>query len=178
MAMTTMYSAIDSPLGRLCVQGDGQFVTGLFLPAHKGWKGPDPGWRRCDSSFRDVRQQLDEYFSGERRQFDLPLKLTGTPFQLRVWRELAAIPLGETITYAQLAQRIGQPTASRAVGHANGRNPISIIVPCHRVIGVGGKLTGYGGGVDAKRWLLDWERSLIAAEPSRAPLAPPVPSTA
>ena len=164
--MTTImyYSFIDSPLGRMCVQGDGQFVIGLYMPAHKGWRGPDPSWQESDAPFVSVRQQLAEYFTGERQQFDLPLKLAGTPFQQRVWQELIRIPFGTTITYAELAQRVGQPTAPRAVGHANGRNPISIIVPCHRVIGANGKLTGYAGGVDKKQWLLAWERGATATE--------------
>jgi methylated-DNA-[protein]-cysteine S-methyltransferase len=115
-----------------------------------------------------VREQLDEYFAGERQEFDVPLKLEGTPFQRGVWRELARIPFGTTITYAELARRIGRPTASRAVGHANGRNPISILVPCHRVVGAGGQLTGYAGGVDKKRWLLERERRVTASAPALA----------
>jgi methylated-DNA-[protein]-cysteine S-methyltransferase len=165
MTTTTCYSYFDSPLGRILVQSEGQFVTGLYLPHHKGWRGPDASWRRSDASFAAVREQLAEYFAGERQAFDLPLKLAGTSFQQRVWRELLRIPFGTTITYAQLARRVGKPTASRAVGHANGRNPISIIVPCHRVIGADGKLTGYGGGIDKKRWLLAWERGATATEP-------------
>ena len=123
MTTTTCYSYIDSPLGRMFVQGDGQFVTGLFMPQHKGWRGPDASWQQSDAPFAAVREQLAEYFAGERQQFDVPLKLAGTPFQQRVWQELVRIPFGTTITYAQLAQRVGKPTASRAVGHANGRNP-------------------------------------------------------
>jgi methylated-DNA-[protein]-cysteine S-methyltransferase len=169
MTKTNCYSYIDSPLCRIFVQGDGQFLTGLFMPNHKHWAGPDASWRQSDDSFAVVREQLAEYFAGERQQIDVPLKLDGTPFQLRVWQELVRIPFGETISYGQLAQRVGQPTASRAVGHANGRNPISIIVPCHRVIGANGKLTGYGGGIDKKQWLLAWERSAMAAEPFPAP---------
>jgi len=165
MTTTTFYSSIDCLLGRMFVQGDGQFVTGLFMPQHKGWRGPDASWQQSDAPFAAVREQIAEYFAGERQQFDLPLKLAGTPFQQRVWQELVRIPFGTTITYAQLAQRVGKPTASRAVGHANGRNPISIIVPCHRVIGADGKLTGYAGGVDKKQWLLAWERRATAAEP-------------
>jgi methylated-DNA-[protein]-cysteine S-methyltransferase len=161
---TRFYSYIDSPLGRLLVHGDEQFVTGLFMPQHKGWRGPDASWREADTPFASLRTQLDEYFAGERRQFDVPLKLPGTPFQMRVWQELVRIPFGETITYAQLAQRLGIPTASRAVGHANGRNPVSIIVPCHRVIGANGKLTGYAGGIDKKQWLLDWERATLQSQ--------------
>jgi methylated-DNA-[protein]-cysteine S-methyltransferase len=165
MTTTTCYSDIDSPLGPLFVQGDGQFVTGLFMPQHKGWPGPDASWQRSDASFAAIREQLAEYFAGERQQFDVPLKLAGTPFQQHVWRELVRIPFGTTITYAQLAQRIGKPTASRAVGAANGRNPISILVPCHRVIGASGKLTGYAGGIDKKQWLLAWERGAAPGEP-------------
>src|SRR5690242_15152604 len=153
MTTSTYFSYIDSPLGRMFVQSDGQFVTGLFMPHHQGWRGRDAAWQEADAPFTTVRQQLAEYFAGERQQFDVPLKLAGTPFQQRVWHALVRIPFGTTITYAQLAQRIGRPTAARAVGHANSRNPISILVPCHRVIGADGKLTGYAGGVDKKQWL-------------------------
>ncbi|MCE9551942.1 MAG: methylated-DNA--[protein]-cysteine S-methyltransferase [Planctomycetes bacterium] len=162
MTTTTCYSYIDSPLGQLFIQGDGQFVTGLYLPGHKGWLGPDASWQQSNAPFVEVREQLAEYFAGQRQEFDIPLKIAGTPFQLRVWQELVQIPFGTTSTYAQLAQRVGKPTASRAVGHANGRNPISIMVPCHRVIGAHGKLTGYAGGVDKKEWLLAWERTTLA----------------
>jgi len=162
---TTYYSYIDSPLGTQLVQGDEHFVSGLYMPQHKGWRGPDAAWQQSDAPFVAVREQLAEYFAGERQQFDVPLKFAGTLFQQRVWQELVRIPFGSTITYAQLAQRVGQPTASRAVGNANGRNPISILVPCHRVIGTNGKLTGYAGGVEKKRWLLDWERGEAMAKP-------------
>ena len=165
MNATTCYRYINGPLGRMFVQGDGQFVTGLFMPQHKGWRGPEASWQQSDASFAVVCEQLAEYFAGDRQTFDVPLKLVGAPFQQRVWQELVRIPFGTTITYAQLAQRLGKPTASRAVGHANSRNPISIIVPCHRVIGSNGKLTGYAGGVDKKQWLLDWERSAAIIEP-------------
>lgn len=162
---TTCYSDIDSPLGPLFVQGDGHSVTGLFLPQHKGWRGPGASWQRSDAAFHSVREQLAKYFAGERQHFDVPVKLAGTRFQLQVWQELLRIPFGTTITYAQLAQRVGNPTATRAVGNANGRNPISIIVPCHRVIGANGKLTGYAGGIDNKQWLLAWEGCATAPEP-------------
>jgi methylated-DNA-[protein]-cysteine S-methyltransferase len=156
--MTTYYSYVESPLCQIAVQGDGQFITGLhMLPSHRHWPGIDADWQEDAEPFHAIRQQLNEYFAGERQEFDLPLKLAGTPFQQRVWQELVRIPFGKTITYAQLAQRVGKPTAFRAVGSANGRNPISIIVPCHRVIGADGTLTGYGGGVERKQWLLDWE---------------------
>jgi methylated-DNA-[protein]-cysteine S-methyltransferase len=165
MITTNCYSYIESPLGRMFVQGDGEFVMGLFMPQHKGWSGPDESWRQSDATFAVVREQLGEYFAGERREFDVPIKLAGTPFQQRVWQELVRIPFGTTITYGELAERVGKPEASRAVGNANGRNPISILVPCHRVIGSNGKLTGYAGGVDKKKWLLGWERRVMGTKP-------------
>ena len=165
MTTTTCYSYIDCPLGRMFVQGDGQFVTGLFMPPHKGWRGPGASWRQSDAPFAAVREQLAEYFAGERQQFDVPLKLAGTPFQQRVWQELVGIPFGTTISYAEVARRLGRPTAARAVGAANARNPIAVVVPCHRVIGADGKLTGYAGGINKKQWLLAWERRATAAEP-------------
>ena len=172
MTATIYYCYIESPLGRMLVQGDGQFVTGLSLPLHKGQSGPDAAWQNSDTPFAVVRQQLAEYFVGKRQQFDVPLKLKGTPFQQRVWQELVKIPFGTTITYGQLAQRVGQPTASRAVGHANGRNRVSILVPCHRVIGASGKLTGYAGGLDKKRWLLAWESQVIATDSASSAATP------
>jgi methylated-DNA-[protein]-cysteine S-methyltransferase len=156
----TYYCHLDSPLGQLVVEGDGEFLTGLYLPQHKGWSGP-AAERKSAAPFAAVREQLEEYFAAERREFDLPLAPAGTPFQLRVWCELARIPYGHTITYAELARRVARPTASRAVGSANGRNPISIIVPCHRVVGKSGKLTGYAGGMEKKRWLLELERGAV-----------------
>jgi methylated-DNA-[protein]-cysteine S-methyltransferase len=149
---------MDSPLGSILIQGDGDFVTGLFMPNHKGLPDVEPSWQQANAPFTAVRAQLAEYFAGTRQQFDLPLKLGGTPFQQQVWQQLLRIPFGETLSYGELAGRVGKPSAARAVGHANGRNPISIIVPCHRVIGANGSLTGYGGGLDNKRWLLAWER--------------------
>lgn len=169
--MTTYYSTIDGPLGRMIVKGDGQFVTGLYLPQHKGWRGLEASWQQSDALFTSLRQQLAEYFAGERRQFDVPLRLAGTPFQQHIWQELLHIPFGTTITYADLARRVGKPSAARAVGHANGCNPISILVPCHRVIGVAGKLTGYAGGIEKKQWLLAWERSCCAGHTSLAQTA-------
>lgn len=171
MSATTYYSYIESPLGSMFVRGDGQFVTGLFMPQHKGWRGPDAAWQLSDAPFSAVREQLAEYFAGQRETFDVLLKPAGTPFQQRVWQELVRIPFGTTISYAQLAERVGQPTASRAVGNANGRNPISILVPCHRVIGASGKLTGYAGGLDKKEWLLAWERQSRSTLFSTKPVA-------
>jgi methylated-DNA-[protein]-cysteine S-methyltransferase len=165
MDNTICYGTMESPLGRLVLRGDGQVLTGLYLPQQKRWQGPQSSWRHSETSFDVVREQLTGYFAGERQEFQIPVGLEGTPFQLRVWRELMRIPFGTTITYAELARRVGQPTASRAVGNANGRNPVSIIVPCHRVIGANGKLTGYAGGVEKKDWLLHWERSQTAGQP-------------
>lgn len=165
MTTTRFHTEIDSPLGRLFVVGDGQFVTGLYLPDHKHWRGLDAVSQQSDHSFITVREQLTEYFAGARQTFNVPLKLAGTPFQQRVWQELTRIPFGTTLTYAHLAERIGHPNAARAVGAANGRNPVSLLVPCHRVIGSSGKLTGYAGGVDRKAWLLVWERSQSTSKP-------------
>lgn len=159
MSNTNYYCYFESPIGRIVIQGNGDFVTGLYLPNHKGWQQPDSSWVQDELPFTEVRVQLTEYFAGERTQFEIPLKLQGTPFQQQVWNELRRIPYGTTLRYGELAQRIGQPNASRAVGNANGRNPISIIVPCHRVIGSDGRLTGYAGGITKKQWLLDWESS-------------------
>ena len=152
--LTTWTTTIDSPVGPLLLTSDGTSLTRLLFAAV-----PDPAWSAdpCPVLDEAVRQ-LEEYFAGERRDFDLPLDPAGTPFQLTVWAALRDIPYAETINYGQLANRVGNPNASRAVGLANGRNPISIVVPCHRVIGADGSLTGYGGGLDRKRTLLALER--------------------
>lgn len=152
------FTRVDSPIGRLLLRSDGTHLTGLFMEPSREAKATD-GWVE-DAGVTPLlaaREQLDEYFAGTRRVFDLPLSLQGTVFQQRVWGVLTEIPYGETWSYGQLAQRIGNPNASRAVGLANGRNPISILVPCHRVIGADGSLTGYGGGVERKQWLLAHE---------------------
>lgn len=151
------YSYIPSPLGDLLVARDESGITGLYLPTGKHAMTPVDGWERDDDAFADVRTQLAEYFAGTRTEFDLPLHPSGTDFQLKAWQALHEIPYGTTASYGQQAVRIGSPTAFRAVGLANGQNPISIIVPCHRVVGANGSLTGYGGGLDAKRWLLEHE---------------------
>lgn len=151
------YAYLPSPLGELLLSRDEGGLTGLYLPTAKHPVSPGPAWRRDDDAFDDARRQLAEYFTGARTRFDLPLHAGGTPFQQRVWAALLDIPYGETASYGQTAAAIGAPTASRAVGLANGQNPISIIVPCHRVVGAGGALTGYGGGLAAKRWLLTHE---------------------
>lgn len=151
-----------SPVGELLLIGDGTHLRGLWFEGHEEWPPKQPDWHWDEAPFRAVRRQLDEYFSGERRAFELPLAPQGTPFQQRVWTELQKIPYGVTISYGELATRLGDAKAARAVGLANGRNPISIVVPCHRVIGTNGALTGYGGGIENKRWLLVHERALLA----------------
>jgi methylated-DNA-[protein]-cysteine S-methyltransferase len=150
------YTFISSPLGELLAVRDARGLTGLHLPTGRHPVRPAADWTPGDG-FADVRAQLDEYFRGTRQLFDLPLAPAGTSFQVRVWAALGEIPYAQTTSYGKLAAGLGLPDAARAVGLANGQNPISIIVPCHRVIGADGSLTGYGGGLPAKRWLLDHE---------------------
>ncbi|PIP01072.1 methylated-DNA--[protein]-cysteine S-methyltransferase [Pleomorphomonas carboxyditropha] len=153
-----VYTYLESPIGPLLLAGDGVRLSKVGFPTGKGRVAPHDEWRRDDGRFVEARAQLSAYFAGELRDFDLELMPVGTPFQLAVWRALTAIPYGATISYGELAARIGRPAASRAVGAANGANPIPIIVPCHRVIGASGALTGFGGGIDTKRWLLAHEQ--------------------
>lgn len=149
-------------LGTWLLAAENDVLLLLLPPNHRSNKSAGHSDLRTDGFFRAVIDQLESYFAGERRHFDLPLELRGTPFQKSVWGELLRIPYGETIHYGQLATRIGNPAASRAVGAANGRNPISVIVPCHRVIGAGGNLTGYAGGLHCKYFLLELERNSLA----------------
>ena len=153
------YDQIDSPIGPLLavVDDDGPLVA-LHLPKDGVLAVIAPEWRRAPNRLRDVRAALDAYFAGTRLDFDMALAPRGTPFQRTVWDALLEIPYGATESYAGLARRIGKPGAMRAVGAANGANPIAIVVPCHRVIGADGSLTGYGGGLPAKQWLLAHER--------------------
>ncbi len=150
---------VSSPLGELILLSDNtsKRLAALWIVGEKHAPAADADWQRDDSALLQVRRQLSEYFSGKRLTFDVPLSPIGTPFQLLAWQALQTIPYGTTMTYGQQAAAIGKPAACRAIGLANGRNPISIIVPCHRVIGASGALTGYGGGLAAKRWLLDHE---------------------
>ncbi|HST46788.1 methylated-DNA--[protein]-cysteine S-methyltransferase [Jatrophihabitans sp.] len=150
-----IHSYVDSPLGPLLLTGDGEALTGLYTDQH-GRLPTDLG-HRADEEFAQARTQLQEYFAGERDTFDLPLNPRGTAFQQSVWQALREIRYGTTMSYREVAEEIGNPKAVRAVGSANSRNPISIIVPCHRVVGSDGKLVGYAGGFSAKRWLLDHE---------------------
>lgn len=156
-AIQISYSTIDSPIGRLLLVGDRDALAGVYMESHKGGRRPGDAWRRDDALLRPVAQQLGAYFAGELIVFNLRLALAGTKFQRAVWNALCEIPLGQTVTYAQLAGRIGAAGAVRAVGAAVGRNPVSIIVPCHRVIGSDGTLRGFAGGLDRKRWLLEHE---------------------
>lgn len=153
-----VHTMVESPVGTLTLVSANGALTGLYMhqqrhrPLAETFGGPDP------TPFAEVIKQLKEYFAGQRTEFDVPVTLGGTPFQRIVWAALRDIPYGETVHYGQLAERIGRPGAARAVGLANGRNPICIIVPCHRVVGATGALTGYGGGLERKRHLLDFEQ--------------------
>ena len=165
-----IYGFLETPVGRLLVARDPEGVRRIHFPGRgpaeaghsvrRGSRRPPAGWERHDAAFNDLATQLSEYFDGRRRAFELPLAPEGTPFQLRVWNALLEIPYGETISYGELAARIGDRSASRAVGLANGSNPLPIVIPCHRVIGSNGTLTGYGGGLPIKEPLLTLEGAL------------------
>jgi len=158
MTSPLLYTHMPSPIGRLLLCGDELRLRGLYTAPASEHPGLARGWRRADAPFVRMREQLEAYFAGERVEFDLPLNLDeATPFQRTVWQRLLEIPYAETISYGELAAQLGKPTAARAVGAANGRNPIAIIVPCHRVIGSAGSLTGYAGGLERKRFLLRHE---------------------
>jgi methylated-DNA-[protein]-cysteine S-methyltransferase len=167
MDKTVFYRHLSSPLGKLLLTSDGHALTGLFMTRLAESSAPETAaaWKQDDAVFREVCQQLTAYFDGETNRFDVEMNVVGTPFQRRVWHELCNIPFGSAISYAELARRIGRPGASRAVGGANGQNPIAVIVPCHRVIGADGGLGGYGGGLDRKRWLLEHEAEALARHP-------------
>ena len=159
--MTATYHDLDSPIGTLRLVGGEESIARIELP-NRAAESPNPAWAPSNgalpAALREAKRQLGEYFDGRRQEFDLPLGAGGTEFQQRVWTELRRIPFGETISYGELAARIGKPRASRAVGAANGRNPLPVVVPCHRVISHDGKLGGYGGGLPTKQALLDLER--------------------
>lgn len=151
------YCHLNTQIGELLLAGDENGLCLIGFPEGSMRRDPDPDWIYNEKPFFEARRQLLEYFKGERKEFDLPLNLNGTEFQLRVLEELQRIPYGETTSYGDIAKRIGRPKAMRAVGAANGRNPVPIIVPCHRVIGSSGDLTGFGGGLAAKEALLRLE---------------------
>lgn len=154
--MTRHAATLSTPIGELLLVSDGEALTAVqFDDARRGAPTPDGA---ADPVIAEAADQLRAYFAGTRTTFDLPLRAAGTPFEQGVWSALQAIPYGETTSYGELASQLGEPGAARAVGRANGRNPIPIIVPCHRVIGADGSLTGFGGGLECKRALLDLER--------------------
>ena len=153
----TAYTIMKSPIGPLMLAGDERGLRLVHFMTGRRPKSPQRDWTEDKTPFKEVVRQLDAYFDGKLKDFDLPLILDGTAFQLLVWNNLRKIPYGETISYGQLAKRIGSPDAARAVGLANGSNPIPIIIPCHRVIGSNGDLTGFGGGLALKKKLLALE---------------------
>lgn len=159
-ASTTYWHEFHSPIGKLLFAGDGARLRQVCFQAGPRPMRPHQDWTESRAPFEAAITQLEEYFAGRRHEFDLPLAPVGTDFQRRVWSTLRTIPYGSTISYGELARRIGSPRASRAVGLANGANPIPIIVPCHRVIGANGSLTGFGGGLPIKRALLSLEGSI------------------
>jgi methylated-DNA-[protein]-cysteine S-methyltransferase len=166
--VNTFFAFYRSPIGPLMMTSDGRSLTGLHTETDRHKPEVRPEWIEDEQAapFADATAQLDGYFAGRCTGFDLPLAPSGTEFQMTVWRTLLGIPFGETISYAELARRVGNPKASRAVGHANARNPISIIVPCHRVIGADNSFTGYAGGLERKRALLVHEARVRALSPA------------
>jgi methylated-DNA-[protein]-cysteine S-methyltransferase len=154
------FTYCDSPIGELLLAGDAQALRVISFPNDRNRLAPADDWRQSDAALHDAVAQLRAYFAGELHEFKLPVDPVGTEFQRQVWDALQTIPYGTTVSYGELARRLRKPTATRAVGAANGANPIPIIIPCHRVIGANGSLTGFGGGLDAKRWLLEHEHAL------------------
>lgn len=165
------YRTIDSPLGPLTLVGEGERLLELNLPRRGKAVPPPAGAVRDGGELDEAARQLAEYFAGQRRSFDLALDLRGTEFQRSVWLALAEIPFGETVSYGEMAERVGHPGAARAVGAANGRNPVAIVLPCHRVIGSNGSLVGFGGGLPAKRLLLELEGAPAVREPAQSRLS-------
>jgi methylated-DNA-[protein]-cysteine S-methyltransferase len=155
----TCFTVVESPIGPLTLMARAGRLTNLVMHDQVHAVSPPPGCDRDDDAFTGVATQLDEYFAGERTVFDVPMDLSGTDFQRAVWAQLCAIPYGRTISYGELARRVGNPRAARAVGSANGHNPVAVIVPCHRVIAGDGGIGGYGGGTDRKMLLLELEQA-------------------
>ena len=154
---STITTTVESPIGPLRLIASDGALRGVYMNVQRHPPTLPDDLAHDDTWFKDIASQLHAYFNGELTAFDVPMNFSGTDFQCSVWRQLSFIPYGETISYGELARRVGNPNASRAVGLANGRNPISIIVPCHRVIGANGSLTGYSGGLERKSWLLEHE---------------------
>ena len=152
------YTYATSPIGQLLLAGSADALQVIGFPHGDKARGADIGWERYDEPFKKTARQLNEYFAGDRQEFELDLAPDGTTFQVEVLEALRGIPYGETCTYRDIAVAVGRPKAVRAVGNANGRNPLPIVIPCHRVIGSDGSLTGFGGGIEAKRYLLDLEQ--------------------
>lgn len=152
------YTHVDTPIGPVMLAGDGETLRIAGFPSGRGRRAPQPGWIRDRAPLAEAASQVEAYFEGERTEFDLRLSPSGSAFDMAVWRELAKIPYGETVSYGEIATRMGEPlSASRAVGTACGANPLPIVIPCHRVVGADGSLTGFGGGLETKRFLLDLE---------------------
>jgi len=170
---TTVKTAIHTPIGVLTLSATAEGLTGVYFEENRhgptreeieGWQAADlaQAGERASEVLVTTRAQLEEYFAGERTHFELPFAPRGTEFQQKVWLALREIPYGEVVSYSAIAERIGSPKAVRAVGAANGRNPLPVVVPCHRVVGANGDLTGFGGGIDRKRWLLEHEQRVVA----------------
>ena len=175
--MTTFFDTMATPVGELLLGAGDAGLTCVWFDVEGHGHRPADGWRQASGAgggearvLAEARAQLEAYFAGDLTMFDLPLAARGTPFQERVWSALRGIAFGEAISYGELARRIGEPASVRSVGHANGRNPLPIIVPCHRVIGANGSLTGFGGGIERKRWLLEHEGALRGRETLPLPL--------
>lgn len=162
---TICWEDANTPLGTFLLAGNGRTVVGVSLPGCWSKEDVSGDWTYAPGSMAPVAAQLDAYFSGDLHDFDLDLAPSGTTFQLAVWQALEAIPYGATASYRDVATAVGNPKATRAVGTANNRNPIALLVPCHRVIGANGSLTGYGGGLEMKSWLLDHERTVLEGAP-------------
>ena len=154
------YCYMDSPIGNLFLAGDQEGLKYINFPKEKKPVDPQPGWLEMPAFFTSAVAELKEYFAGKRQEFSIETRPEGTDFQLSVWRELQKVPYGKTVSYGELAEMVGNPKASRAVGAANGANPIPIVIPCHRVIGASGGLTGFGGGLDVKQFLLELEGAI------------------
>lgn len=161
LAEPVWHTLLDTPFGALGIAGTTQGLIHVEFQDGERPVRPAPDWQEDQGLLDEARVQLREYFEGRRQRFTVPVAPEGTPFQQRVWRELRQIPWGATTTYQEIAEKLGQPAAVRAVGHANGRNPVAIVIPCHRVVGANGRLTGYAGGIAIKRCLLQHEGVLL-----------------